>query len=77
MDNSVTPLEQRWAYMWFFGAGIVAVCVALTLATVDKTLTNSDREVRNNNTLREIRSAQASYATRNLDQRLLVTESVK
>ena len=76
MDNSVTPLEQRWAYMWFFGVGAIAICVAVTLATIDQSLTNSDREVRLNNTLKEVRSAQASFETRNVDKRLLVAQSV-
>ena len=64
-------------------AGIVAVCVgtvaigvAFTLFQIDNGLTSSNREVRVNNTLKEIRSAQASFETRNVDQRVLVTQSV-
>jgi hypothetical protein len=76
MHDSVTPLEERWAYMWFFGVGALAICIATALATIDQNLTNSDREVRLNNTLKEVRSAQASFETRNLDRRMLVAKSV-
>ena len=76
MDNALTPEEVKGAYAWFFGVGAIAIGIAFSLFTLDNSLTYSDREVRLNNTLKEIRSAQASFETRNLDQRLLVTQSV-
>ena len=76
MDTALTQEEVKGAYMWFFGVGALAVVVALTLYRVDVGLTSSDRETRLNNNLKEIRSAQASFETRNVDQRLLVTQSV-
>lgn len=76
MDNALTPQEVKGAYFWFFCVGTVAIGVAFTLFQIDNGLTSSNREVRVNNTLKEIRSAQASFETRNVDQRVLVTQSV-
>lgn len=76
MHNTPTADEVKGAYQWLIGFGIVAVCLAIALASIDNKLTYSDRETRVNDTLKEIRSAQASFESRNVDRRLLVTESV-
>lgn len=76
MDNFPTTEEVQGAKNWFFIVGLIAVGLAFSLASIDKFLHASDSEVRNNNTLKELRSAQASLETRGVDSRLLVTQSL-
>jgi len=64
--------EQKSGVRWFFGAGLVAVCLSLFLYNVDNILTFSDKEERLAETLYDLRSAQTGLPTGSVDDRLLV-----
>lgn len=54
---------------WFFIAGGCAVVLSIFLYMVDEGLTNSNREQKLAETLRELRTAQASVAAGSIDPR--------
>lgn len=60
MENKLTEKERKDSWIWLFGAGTFAICIALFMFWSDRTLANSDHEQRLANTLREIRTAQSS-----------------
>lgn len=64
--------EARGARRWFWGAGAAAVLLSLWLWNVDNRLTNSPRERVLTETLYDLRSAQTSLPTANVDHRLTV-----
>lgn len=59
----------RDAYIWLIGAGTFAVALSLFLALADHAMSRSDSELRLGETLREMRTAQASMHTRVTDPR--------
>jgi hypothetical protein len=61
--------EQADGYRWFFIVGLIAVAFSVFLATVDKRLSESDSEKRLGETLRVLRTAQASLPARVTDSR--------
>jgi hypothetical protein len=63
--------ELEGGKRWFFGAGIVAILLALTLWKIDDFLTYSDKEIRLGETLLELRSAQTSLNSDVSDSRLI------
>ena len=69
MGSGVQAKEAADGYRWFFGMGLVAICFAIFLATVDKRLSESDSERRLGAALRELRTAQAGLPSRVTDSR--------
>ncbi len=69
MSSTAHANEASDGYRWFFGMGLVAVCFAIFLATVDQRLSQSDRERVLGATLKELRTAQASLPSRVTDSR--------
>ncbi|NDC37071.1 MAG: hypothetical protein EBZ48_03355 [Proteobacteria bacterium] len=59
----------RDAYIWLIGAGTFAVALSLFLALADHGMSRSTSEQRLGETLRELRTAQASMHTRVTDPR--------
>ena len=59
----------RDAFTWLIGAGAFAVALSVFLALADYGMSRSDGEQRLGNTLREIRTAQASLPARVTDER--------
>lgn len=70
------PQEQIWARNWFYGAGTAAILLAFFLPFVDYKLSNSDREIRVAETIRELRTAQFGLGSKNIDHRLTSEGSV-
>lgn len=62
-------IEHRDGMRWLFGAGLVAVAVAVFLWWWDMVLSSSDRERKLGATLRELRTAQSSLSSGKLDPR--------
>ena len=56
------PAETRGAVGWFIGAGLFAVLLSFALYTTDESLAHSTRERDLALNLRELRTAQSSYA---------------
>ena len=57
------------AFRWIIGAGAFALLLTAFLIAADYGLSHSDREKRLGETLRELRTAQASMASHVTDQR--------
>ena len=68
--------EIRNGYYWFFGAGLFAVALSIALFTVDETLSNSDSEKKLGEAIYDMRSAQTSFGTGSVDERLSVEHVV-
>lgn len=66
-DNN--QVIARDAYIWLLGAGAFAVALSISLALVDHGMSRSDSEKRLGETLRELRTAQASMDSRVTDLR--------
>ena len=69
------PKVQRDGWIWLFCAGIFGVGLGLFLYNADNMLTYSDKEARLGNTLREIRTAQATVSAGVSDVRQLSPSS--
>lgn len=67
VDNSEI---EKDAYRWFFGAGAFALCLALFVFNADQRLTNSDGEKVRGQIIGELRRAQASLGSANVDPRI-------
>lgn len=65
-DNETIEAD---AIKWIISAGGFAVLLSLFLVTADYQLSHSDKEKRLGETLRELRTAQASMASRVTDPR--------
>jgi hypothetical protein len=76
MNKNVTEFEKSGAYAWLFGVGTLGIVIVALLWRLDDRLTYSKSETVKNEMLREIRSAQGSLSTRNVDKRELVTAIV-
>lgn len=63
--------EVRFGWTWFFCVGIIAVGFSFFLFSMDELLSNSDREQRLGQTLRELRTAQFTVANSPEDLRVL------
>jgi hypothetical protein len=66
-DNN--DVIARDAYLWLIGAGTFAVALSVFLALADHGMSRSDSERRLGETLRELRTAQASMHSRVTDPR--------
>ena len=60
---------QADGYRWFFVVGAIAICFSIFLANIDKRLSESDKEKRLGDTLRELRTAQTTLPSRVTDSR--------
>lgn len=70
MSNENNAQENNAAVGWFFGAGLVAVLLCISLYQVDEMLTHSKKEQILGETLRELRGAQFSIPSHGVDERL-------
>jgi len=59
----VNPIEAARGARWFYTAGTVAIVLAFMLFRWDEWLSNSDREKVLGETLKELRTAQASLGS--------------
>lgn len=68
--QDIDSTVQRAGGVWLVGAGAAAVLLALFLYCADFKLTNSDREIVLEKTLRELRGAQTSLTSGAIDPRI-------
>ena len=68
-DPHQTKLTKVLGMRWLFGAGTVAILFSVFLVSIDNYLTNSDREKRLNERMKEMRSAQTSLGSSSIDPR--------
>jgi hypothetical protein len=68
-----TQVGSKEAYGWFFGAGLFAVLLTLTLLVIDDRKQSSTGEKDTAEVLRELRTAQSVVNTGSVDSRQLVT----
>jgi len=67
---NIDPIEMKNGYTWFFGAGLFAVLLSIGLFFTDEMLENSSKERDLGQTLFELRSAQSSFTSGSVDERL-------
>lgn len=65
----LSEADRKSGTAWFLGAGAFALALSFFLATVDNTLSTSKREEIIGDTLRELRTAQASLGYNPPDSR--------
>ncbi|MCB0332019.1 MAG: hypothetical protein KDD55_00900 [Bdellovibrionales bacterium] len=63
--------EVRAGWTWLVVAGAIAIAFSLFLYNADERLTNSDRDVRLGQTLRELRTAQFTVSGAPSDLRMV------